>query len=157
MNTDPKKKVFAPEDSSQWPTTENSLLTVLGVPFRFLPSPHIPLCPQPQQLTNSPMMRPSSMTFRSRKKIVISYNSDDSTRSGSKHLSPPKPQTFSADRARIPEGVTKSSTLLQLQSRPSIFALGDITDLQEAKHCEKTAGHASVVVSTCSAFWKEKN
>ena len=41
---------------------------------------------------------------------------------------------------------------LQLQSHPSIFALGDITDLQEAKQFQKTAGHASVVVPNVLSY-----
>ena len=41
---------------------------------------------------------------------------------------------------------------LQLQSHPSIFAMGDITDLQEAKQYQKTAGHASVVVSNVLSY-----
>ena len=121
QNTDPKKKVFAPEDfpsqfsvAYYWKFT--NLLTVLGVPSRCLLSPlncgpcqqtvtHIPLCPHPQQLTNSSMMRPSGMTFHSTKKNLFV-----STRSGSKCFPPPKPRTFSADRARIRESVTKPST-----------------------------------------------
>lgn len=41
---------------------------------------------------------------------------------------------------------------LQLQSHPSIFALGDILDLQEAKQFQKTAGHASVVVPNVVSY-----
>ena len=41
---------------------------------------------------------------------------------------------------------------LQLESHPSIFALGDITDLQEAKQFQKTAGHASVVVPNVLSY-----
>ena len=41
---------------------------------------------------------------------------------------------------------------LQLQSHPSMFALGDITDLQEAKQFQKTAGHASVVVPNVLSY-----
>ena len=41
---------------------------------------------------------------------------------------------------------------LQLQSHPSIFALGDITDLREAKQFQKTAGHASVVVPNVLSY-----
>jgi NADH dehydrogenase FAD-containing subunit len=41
---------------------------------------------------------------------------------------------------------------LQLQSHPSIFTLGDITDLQEAKQFPKTAGHASVVVPNVLSY-----
>ena len=60
------------------------------------------------------------MTFHSTKKedlFLTSYNSDNSTRSGSKHFSLPKPRTFSADRARIRESVTKSSTPIPSYSR----------------------------------------
>ena len=41
---------------------------------------------------------------------------------------------------------------LQLQSHPSIFALGDITDLKEVKQFQKTAGHASVVVPNVLSY-----
>ena len=41
---------------------------------------------------------------------------------------------------------------LQLQSHPSIFALGDITDLKEAKQFQKTAAHASVVVPNVLSY-----
>ena len=45
---------------------------------------------------------------------------------------------------------------LQLQSHPSIFALGDITDLQEAKQFQKTAGHAAVVVPNVLSYLEGK-
>ena len=41
---------------------------------------------------------------------------------------------------------------LQLQSHPSIFALGDITDLKEAKQFQKTAGHVAVVVPNVISY-----
>ena len=73
-----------------------------------------------------------------------SYNSDNNTRSGSNHSLlqnfEPSPLTE--------RGYVKVLPSLQLQSYPSKFALEDITDLQDAKQYQKTAGHASVVVWT---------
>jgi tRNA-dihydrouridine synthase len=37
-----------------------------------------------------------------------------------------------------------------------IFALGDITDLQEAKQFQKTAGHVSVVVPNILSYLDEE-
>ncbi|KAF8156792.1 FAD/NAD(P)-binding domain-containing protein [Crassisporium funariophilum] len=51
-------------------------------------------------------------------------------------------------------GYVKVLPTLQVQSHPSIFALGDIVDLPEAKQFAKTAGHATVVVTNILTFLK---
>lgn len=51
----------------------------------------------------------------------------------------------------------KIQPTLQLESHPSIWAVGDILDFPEGKRATKATGHFSVLIPNLLAFLQDKN
>ena len=121
----PRRKVFAfvdlPGVSSQWPTTENS--QIFWPSSGFLPDFYHP-----------PLI------------VGLAHRTIQITTRGA-GLNTSLLQNFELSPL-TERGYVKVLPSLQLQSYPSKFAMEDITNLQDAKQYQTTAGHASVVVWT---------